>query len=128
MDAQARRRKKNGIFGNFSVRHPSHSQFFSGQSRHATGAAGEGEQLRKPSEEFSRLALETIGVGGADCAMVGDTKTDLQAASSGKFAECFLLTSGMRSANELISFGAKAERIFPDLISPGKSAFGLSWD
>ena len=88
---------------------------------------GESEELRKPSEQFSRIALETVGASCAESAMVGDSETDLQAAASGKFARCFLVTTGMRSGGELIALGAGADDIFPDLVALGKSVFDFKW-
>ncbi|MDR2668067.1 MAG: HAD family hydrolase [Puniceicoccales bacterium] len=87
---------------------------------------GESEELRKPSERFSKIALESIGAKAAESAMVGDTETDFQAALSGNFAKCYLVTTGMRGAEELVSSGVEEENIFPDLLSLGKKAFGLN--
>jgi phosphoglycolate phosphatase-like HAD superfamily hydrolase len=91
----------------------------------ATGS--ESEELRKPSERFSQIALETVGAKAAESAMVGDTETDFHAALGGKFAKCYLGATGMRSASELASAGVDCNDIFSDLVSLGENVFGLRW-
>src|SRR5690606_8415695 len=67
---------------------------------------------RKPDPEFSRIALERMGLPAEEVAMIGDSPFDIQAAQTVGMAALCVVT-GSHSREELLEAGA--DRAFASL-------------
>jgi phosphoglycolate phosphatase len=89
-------------------------------------ADGRPDGPKKPDPAHAATALRSLGVECGRAAMVGDSDVDLLTARRGNFGHCYLVTTGTHGAEALISLGAPAECIFPDLYRLGETVFHLS--
>ncbi|MCZ6672937.1 MAG: HAD family hydrolase [Verrucomicrobia bacterium] len=77
---------------------------------------------RKPQKEFSEHVLKILNANPETTVLIGDSPFDIQAAHAiGIPAHCVI--TGTHSAEELIE--AKADGVYPDLPTLGKTLFNL---
>ena len=80
---------------------------------------------RKPDPEFTRSALQLIGLGAGDVVCVGDSPYDYRAATSCDVPVALVATGG-DSRGRLLEVCPKALGIFADLRELSEDVFGVS--
>jgi phosphoglycolate phosphatase len=94
-----------------------------GVARHLRGIFGAHDTpWLKPDPVFSAHVLKLLGAEPATTCLVGDSPFDAETGRRGGF-DCFLVTTGTHSAEELRAAGAT--HIYPDLPALARAAFGL---
>jgi len=76
----------------------------------------------KPDPRYVNHVLAAIGGEPATACMVGDSPFDIEAGRKSGL-DCFVVTTGTHSAEELRAAGAA--HVYPDLLALGREAFGL---
>jgi len=80
---------------------------------------------RKPAPEFSRYAIEKLGVTTAKTLLIGDSTFDIDAAASiGLRAQ--IVTTGSHTRAQLLAHTPPPEAIFDTLFELGAATFGLN--
>ncbi len=79
----------------------------------AFSLGAEDTPYRKPEPEFSKIAIERLGIPAENIAMVGNSPFDIQAAKAGGMTS-LCITTGSHAKNELADEGA--DHVFENLL------------